>query len=311
MTGIMPYEFVRQVYYMQEKVLLDFHPDDDKYKEVLYEANLVLQELQSVEDWTWLRDRIVLGPCHHRHGEIPEFELPDWVYKESTGFHDTLKLYAHAHHHHHHHHHGHGEGDGHPYTGHHDWHCHRHGPGCDCGLLSPVNYIEVPFIGAGDNGHRRRHQLDLNGFYDGRDMRLHAIRVGNVITFDRALFPHEEHRVAVVDVQRKIPQIHVCTDFCKGINPDKPIDYSLDKHGHWKNPCREIEDRILTDIPDPNYVVMATAARHAEGSPPAQFRVQSLQDAAAKILSTMRQNDASYTDADYMDYDPIGFVEIV
>ena len=308
-----PYEFVKQVYYAQEKVLLDFHPDDDKYKEVLYEANLVLQELQSAEDWTWLRDRIVLGSCHHHRGEIPEFELPDWVYKESTSFHDTLKLYAPMPHHHHHHHHGHRHGIGHPYTGAPmDIWCHRHGPHCDCGTeLNPANYIEAPFVGAGDNGHRRRSQLNLLGVYDARDARLHAVRIGNIITFDRMLLPPEEHRIAVIDVQRRIEPLHICTDFCKGINPDKPIDYDLDKHGHWKNPCREIEERVFEEIPDPNYVVMMTAARHAEGSPPAQYRVQGLQDTAAKILSTMRQNDASYTESDYMDYDPIGFVEIV
>ena len=33
--GLTPYEFVQQVYYAQEKVILDFRPDDDKYKEVL------------------------------------------------------------------------------------------------------------------------------------------------------------------------------------------------------------------------------------------------------------------------------------
>ena len=56
--GLTPYEFVQQVFYVQEKVLLDFHPDDDVYKEVLTEANLVLQELQKEEDWLWLRDTV-------------------------------------------------------------------------------------------------------------------------------------------------------------------------------------------------------------------------------------------------------------
>ena len=47
--GIRPYDFVQQVYYAQEKVILDFWPDDDKYKEVLFEANLILQELHTWE----------------------------------------------------------------------------------------------------------------------------------------------------------------------------------------------------------------------------------------------------------------------
>ena len=61
--GLTTYDFVQQVYYAQEKVILDFWPDDDKFKEVLFEANLILQELQNSEDWTWLREQLVLGPC--------------------------------------------------------------------------------------------------------------------------------------------------------------------------------------------------------------------------------------------------------
>ena len=68
---------------------------------------------------------------------------------------------------------------------------------------------------------------------------------------------------------------------------------------------------MLTEIPDPNYVIMATAARHAEGSPPALARVAGLQDAALKIMSAMRQNDASATDADYQDWQPLGYVEVI
>ena len=106
--GLRPYDFVQQVYYAQEKVILDFWPSDDKYKEVLLEANLILQELQNSEDWTWLREQLILGPCYSVPGEITEFKLPDWVYKISTLNHDALRLhflkpFVRPWHHHHHH----------------------------------------------------------------------------------------------------------------------------------------------------------------------------------------------------------------
>ena len=76
--GLTPYEFVQQVFYVQEKVLLDFHPDDDVYKEVLTEANLVLQELQKEEDWLWLRDTVNLGFV---------MEMPPFTTKPPKDFH--------------------------------------------------------------------------------------------------------------------------------------------------------------------------------------------------------------------------------
>ena len=40
--GLTAYDLVQQVYYVQEKVILDFLPSDDKFMEVVMEANLVL-----------------------------------------------------------------------------------------------------------------------------------------------------------------------------------------------------------------------------------------------------------------------------
>lgn len=272
--GITPYDFVQQVYYAQEKVLLDFWPTDDKYREVLVEANLVLQELQNAEDWTWLREQLVLGSCHHVPNEIPEFELPDWVYKPSMTNHDVLRL--------------------HPIVSPRMWrdHLHRHHEF----VYDAGRYIRVPFSSTGDNSYRKRLQYDPWQGVDGRDMGLRAVRVGNTITFNRQLFPHEERTVAVLDVQRRIELFHVCDDTC-----------SLDAD----NKCPKAKERYLMEIPDPNYVIMATAARHAEGSPPALSRVAGLQDAAQKIMSAMRQNDAAATDADYADWDSVGYLEVV
>ena len=72
-------DFVRQVYYTQEKVVLDFNFFDDKYREVIMELNLVLQELQKEEDWLWLRERLVLGPCDDFLGNGGIREM-DYIY---------------------------------------------------------------------------------------------------------------------------------------------------------------------------------------------------------------------------------------
>lgn len=287
--GLRPYDFVQQVYYAQEKVLLDFWPDDDKYKEVLVEANLVLQELQNAEDWTWLREQLVLGSCHHFPNEIPEFELPDWVYKPSTLNHDALRL--------------------HPIINPWDYCGHpcRHGEY----VYDNAHFIEVPIASTGDTRHHKVSHVDRLDQVHMLDPKLRAIKVGNVITFNRPLMPHEERTVAVMDVQRRIELFHICDQRCKGIDPTKEISYELDTNGEWENPCSKIEKRMLTEIPDPNYVVMATAARHAEGSPPALARVAGLQDAAQKIMSAMRQNDTAATDADYQDWDYCGHIEVI
>jgi hypothetical protein len=278
--GITPYDFVQQVYYMQEKTILDFWPTDDKYKEVLMEANLVLQELQNVEDWTWLRERIVLGDTRHVPGEIPEYRLPPWVYKVSTLFGDTLKLYKPDRHwlrHHHHHHHV-------PF---------EELP------LSTWDYIEVPFASAGYNNHRRRATYNHNMAINYNDMKLYAVVLGDIVTFNRMPFPPEERRVVVCDVQKRIEQFHICNDKCE-------ID---DKGPHPV--CKHDQRLYLTEIPDPNYVIMQTAARHAEGSPSASARVLTLQDNAQKILSSMRQNDTSATSPDYIEWEVPGFFEVI
>ena len=290
--GITPYDFVQQVYYAQEKVILDFWPCDDKYKEVLMEANLLLQELQNSEDWGWLRERLVLGDCRTVPNEIPEFKLPPWVYKPSTLYHDTLKLYRPVHRHHCHH-----------------GHC-GEWPGHD-EVLDMLNYIDVPIASTGDNGYRKEYLHTGIGAIHINDLSLKAVLIGDVVTFNRLLLPEEARRVAVMDVQRRMKPAHICGDHCKGVKPDEPISYERDENGEWVNPCAKIEKRLYTEVPDPNYMVMATAARHAAGSPPASARALDLQDTAQKILSAMRQNDAAATEPDWLDWDPLGYVEIV
>lgn len=284
--GMKPYDFVQQVYYAQEKVLLDFIPSDDKYREVLTEANLVLQELQNVEDWTWLREKLILGPCMAPKGVIPEWKLPGWVYKASTLDHDCIRLFPPA-----------------PFFA----------PGFlpwGGGWLDTRRWIDVPFASTGDNQYRK--EVDVTGFgaVHWPDGRLRAIRVGDTVTFNRPLSPFEKRMVATIDVQREIPLIHVCDETCTTEDGDRDFDYDITEDHGFVRPCKKIEDRILLDLPDPNYLVMATAARHAEGSPPALARVSGLQDAAQRILSAMRQNDAAATDSDYQDWDVPGYVTV-
>ena len=275
--GLTPYEFVQQVFYAQEKVILDFRPDDDKYKEVLLEANLVLQELQKEEDWSWLRKRLILGPVDTDTTEIPEFELPDWVYKPSTLHDDCVRLYRVSRGCHH---------------GHHHCHCND----CDQLCFNEWDFFEVPYKSLGTlNGRSLKQQAGLATNVP--NLELGACVVGDTLTFNRPLFWQEKfERIAVADMQARIPLLHVCNSDCP-----------RDEHGM----CTLIEDRVFTEIPDPNYVVLRTAALHAEGSPPAQGRVQSLVDNAQKLLSAMRQNDAASTDADYLDWDVPTFINVV
>lgn len=284
--GLTPYDFVQQVFYAQEKVRLDFRPDDDKYKEVLMEANLVLQELQSNEDWTWLRRRLVLGSvddepgCSRRHDSIPEFQLPEWVYKVSTLHDDCVKL-------------------------HHvnRSRCRNMMQECCCcdpgtsDCIDEWRFIEVPYASTGRLNGRNSRQY-LGPATNVPELGLRAITVGdNILTFNRPLtYEERHHRVAVCDVQERLPLLHICDKDC-------PRDAD--------GKCTLIEDRVFTQIPDPNYMVFRTAALHAEGSPPAQGRIQSLSDTAQKLLSAMRQNDASATDADFIDWDAPGFLNVV
>lgn len=242
--GMTPYDFVQQVYYAQEKVVLDFHRTDDKYKEVLFEANLVIQELQKEEDWSWLRQRIVLGPTDpHFVGDIPEFELPDWVYHPAMMFDDCVKL------------------------------CRTHH-----GRPIDDRCIKIPWSSAGALHHSYQH--DPNYFVNPfeRDP-LCAVWFGNTITFNHRSSKFN-NRVAVTDVIRRMPLLHICDDNCP-----------LDDDGN----CKLVEDKIFTEIPDPNYMVIKTAAYHAAGSPVASPRAMDLNDQAQKILSSMRSNDAAHT----------------
>jgi len=100
-------DFVQQVYYAMYKVRLDvdlnnasvdgnavYHSKSNKFKEVVMEANFMLQEFQKEQDWNFLRERWYMGFAHnhHLHG-IQEFKLPKNAYKVCTGYNDAVRLH--------------------------------------------------------------------------------------------------------------------------------------------------------------------------------------------------------------------------
>jgi len=283
-AGISPYDFVQQVYYLQEKTLLDFWPNDDKYREVLTEANLVLQELESQEDWTWLREKLVLGSCDGITKEIVSFTLPQDVHKLSTLYHDALRLYFVR-----------GMDDEDNY------------------ILDERHFIPVPIASAGDQRFNREYQVQSLGINHVHDYQLRAVVQGDTVMFNRLLTPMEARMVLVADVQKHIKPFHVCNMHCTAEAHGSPettdVEYGPD--GSWPHPCTLIDDVYLEEVPNPNYVVTATAARHAEGSPPALARVATLQDSAQRILSQMRQDDCAATDSDWIEWDVPGYIEVI
>jgi hypothetical protein len=245
--SITPYKFVQEVFLRQEGVLLDFHPSDDKYKEVLATANHVLTELQKEEDWSWLRKQIILGSMHTHH-TIPEFRMPKWVFRPSVWEGDGVRLHS-VHRHHHLH----------------NIHCRRDNICWD-------NYIRVPWV---QHGFINEQHLDGTMKF-GRDVEhdnsLVATWQGNIVTFNRLPYRHEQSRVAVTDVQAEIEQFDM------------------------NNESDEYKDSpLLHDIPDIHYVIIRTASLRSQYSPPASNLTVPLADEAQKLLSAMRQNEKEHT----------------
>ena len=98
-------EFVQQVFYAIYKVRLDvdaslrgsYHSKSDKFKEVVMEANFVLQEFQKEQDWNFLRDRWEMGFARNSPNGLPqEIRIPEGVYKMCTGYGDAVRLHHHG-----------------------------------------------------------------------------------------------------------------------------------------------------------------------------------------------------------------------
>ncbi len=279
--GVSVYDFVQQVYYAQEKVVLDFLPYDDKYKEILLEGNLVAKDFQKDEDWSFFRERLILGDTDDRgDGWIPEYRLPEWVYKPSTLHDDSVRLYKRARH----------KCKG-PRS------CH----GCNSGnCIEEYDFVVAPWSSKGVQRHHRNMvgQWPYNGV---PDHTLKAINLGLDVTFNRLLLPYECNRIAVTDVQRRIELFELCPYTSKAKCEEEVSDCRS---------CKYATRIMYTDIPDPNYFIIKTAAKHGEGSPPAQGRIVGLNDDAQKILSAMRENDAAATCSDSVEWAPLNFIRI-
>ena len=315
--GITPYDFVQQVYYQQEKVILDFWPSDDKYKEVLMEANFVIDELNKEEDWTWLRETRGYGHARNTHSHDRfRVRLDDDVYKVSSRYGDCVRLYrVHPHHR-----------PPEPAQGASvakpdgvdglDRQTPCHGYRIWPWMLEGRDYIRVPIVSA---GAINRVELRQTGAFSDPNLAsipLECAVIGDELVFNRPFLPFEEGREIVVDVQRRMEKFHICNDSCKGVDPDSDISYEYaDGTTEWANPCavaqRQARQGMLIEVPDKNYVVIKTAALHAEGSPVAQGRVSTLTDNAQKLLSGMRQNDADATEPDYLDWNVTGFLNVI
>ena len=261
--GLTIADLVQQVLYAVYKVRLDvddsvegsFHSKSDKFKEVVMEANFVLQELQKEQDWNFLRDRWEIGPAvNPPHHGIQEVKIPDEVYKLCTGYGDAVRLHS-------------------PFRR---------------GRIEQIPLEEAR------TGNRRYVEMydewgELN--VDSGDQR--ALVVGNVLTFNRPWASYETGGWLETDVVRYIEPLHICDDSC----PDHcPLAY---------------EDRVLTWLPDPYYVVVRTAAKRAEADPSVSERVQSLTDEGSKLLSAMRENDSAHTTTDTYETSTLGYVQIL
>lgn len=255
-------DLVQQVLYAVYKVRLDvsdgvegsFHCKSDKFKEVVMEANFVLQELQKEQDWNFLRERWDIGPAHGHHGMPQEVRIPDDVYKVCTGYGDAVRLHK----------------------GHH-------------GRL----VVQIPFEEARTGNRQRVDMFNEWGELNTVDRSQRAFVVGNTLAFSRPWHRYEGHGFLETDVIKYIEPLHICDDSCPDHCP------------------KAYEDRILTWLPDPYYVVVRTAAKRAEADPAVSERVQSLTDEGTKLLSAMRENDSAHTIPDSYDTAVLGYVPVL
>ena len=186
-------DYVQQVYYAIYKVRLDveyshdlpeaFHADTDKFKEVIFEGNFILQELQGQMDWNWLRSRWNMGVAEHlpQH-QIMEFEIPRCAYKVCTGFNDAVRL---------------------------------HNP------RNTTQFIEVPFTSARNGNTNTVAMFDEIGQLNVTDARLMAFQVGDAITFTRPFARSEAGLRIETDIVDLLEPLHICNSTC--VQPCKKV----------------------------------------------------------------------------------------
>jgi hypothetical protein len=190
-------DFVQAVFYAIYKVRLDFtysapnsdnlfHANTDKFKEVVMEANFVLQELQQQMDWNWLRSRLTLGTAEVlADGAISEFHLPDHVYKVCTGFNDAVRL---------------------------------HNP------HNSNQFIEIPFTSPRNGTVNTIAMVSNDGRLNVPDTRLVAFVVGDHLTFNRPFTQSEAGMTIETDVVDLLEPLHICSSTCTQPCPYSYVD---------------------------------------------------------------------------------------
>lgn len=185
-NGLTIADFVQQVLYAMYKVRLDvepslegsFHSHSDKFKEIVMEANFMLQEFQKEQDWNFLRERWDIGFAKNpRHG-IQEFKIPDGVYKLCTGYNDAIRL-------------------------HHDRYRH-YGPGI----------MQIPFDSPRSGNHDAFEMFDEFGRANVDKNKQRAFVVGDTLAFYRKWLPGEIGKFLETDVISRIEPLHICDDNC-------------------------------------------------------------------------------------------------
>lgn len=181
--GLTIADLVQQVLYAIYKVKLDvgpdathstFHSKSDKFKEIVMEANFVLQEFQKEQDWNFLRDRWEMGLSMNPYGQIQEITIPDEVYKLCTGYGDAIRM-------------------------HFDWH---------------GKVMQIPIEEARTGNRRHVEMFDEWGRLNVDDGSQRAFVVGDTLTFNRPWFNNELRRRLETDVIRYIEPLHICDDSC-------------------------------------------------------------------------------------------------
>jgi hypothetical protein len=154
------------------------------------------------------------------------------------------------------------------------------------------SFVEIPFTSPRNGAVNTVAMFDEVGRLNVPDQRLMAFVVGDLLTFTRPFGLGEVGMIVETDVIDLLEPLHICT-------PDEV------------QPCpKAYEERILTRISDPYWMVVRTAAKRAEGDPSASDRVLSLGDESMKLLSAMRENDSAKTISDTYTTAELGFMRV-
>lgn len=163
-------------------------------------------------------------------------------------------------------------------------------------LHNPDNgalFVEVPFTSPRSARVNTVSMFDTGGRLNVSDHRMQAFVTGRNVSFTRPFFDHETGAVLETDVIRRLDDLHICDSTCA-----QPCTYAY-------------QVPVFTEIPDPYYMVVKTAAKKAEGDPSIADRVMGMADEANKLLSAMRQNDSAKTVPDTYTTAELGYTRIL